>query len=55
VATFRLFRSFVLSIEATTAETTGADKDLVLASSIFSFVEDKFVSAAGALLFLDGG
>lgn len=54
MATLRLFRSFVLSIE-TTAETTGADKDLALASSIFSFEEERFVSAAGALLFLDGG
>lgn len=53
MANLRVFMS--LLVLTADAETTGADKDLALASSIFSFEEVKFDSAAGALLILFGG
>jgi len=53
--TFRLFKSFFMSAETTTPEPKGADKDLALLSSVFSFEVVKFDSPAGALLILVGG
>lgn len=58
MATLRPFTSFFMPAEMIAAETTGADADLALASSIFSFGsfgEVTFDSAAGALLILVGG
>lgn len=44
-----------MSAETTTPEPKGADKDLALLSSVFSFEVVKFDSPAGALLILVGG